>query len=148
MVGCDPSQEGIALATRAYPNIQFKVLGVYDEPAVLGADSFDAVVSTEVIEHLYFPRSLPRFAAKVLRPKGHLILSTPYHGYLKNLTLALTDEWDRHHSPLWDNGHIKFWSRATLTKLLSEEGFNVTQFIGVARLPFLWKSMILICQKL
>jgi 2-polyprenyl-6-hydroxyphenyl methylase/3-demethylubiquinone-9 3-methyltransferase len=125
VVGCDPSQEGIALAARAYPHIQFKVLGAYNDPAVLGTDSFDVVVSTEVIEHLYFPRSLPRFAARVLRPQGYLILSTPYHGYLKNLTLALAGEWDRHLSLLWSNGHIKFWSRATLTKLLSEEGFAV-----------------------
>lgn len=147
VVGCDPSKEGIALARRAYPHITFHRLGVYDRPAALGQADFDAVVSTEVIEHLFLPRSLPRFAFGVLRPRGHLVLSTPYHGYLKNLALSVFDKWDRHFSPLWDGGHIKFWSRATLTQLLSDEGFTVTEFIGAGRCPYLWKSMIVTCQK-
>lgn len=147
VVGCDPSEEGVQLAAHTYPHLQFHVLGVYDDPVVLGSSGFDAVVSTEVVEHLFLPRSLPRFASQILRSKGHFILSTPYHGYLKNLALSLTDRWDRHFSPFWDGGHIKFWSRATLTQLLSEEGFAVTEFIGVGRLPYLWKSMILVGQK-
>jgi 2-polyprenyl-3-methyl-5-hydroxy-6-metoxy-1,4-benzoquinol methylase len=146
VTGCDPGEEGIALARREYPHIPFHILGAYDEPAAVGSD-FDAVVSTEVIEHLFLPRLLPRFASRVLRPKGHLILSTPYHGYLKNLALSVAGKWDTHFSPLWDGGHIKFWSRATLVHLLSQEGFTVTQFVGTGRIPYLWKSMVLGCQK-
>jgi len=59
-----------------------------------------------VIEHLFLPRALLRFAAKVLKPSGSLILSTPYHGYLKNLALALTGKLDKHFTVLWDGGHI------------------------------------------
>jgi 2-polyprenyl-3-methyl-5-hydroxy-6-metoxy-1,4-benzoquinol methylase len=146
VTGCDPSEEGIALARRAHPHIRFHVLGAYDEPADLGT-GFDVVVSTEVIEHLFLPRLLPRFASRVLRPHGHLVLSTPYHGYLKNLLLSLSGKWDRHFSPLWDGGHIKFWSRTTLTELLTDEGFSVAGFAGAGRLPYLWKSMILVCRK-
>src|SRR5205823_87599 len=81
-------------------------------------------------EHLVRPRNLPRFAKQLLRPGGHLIISTPYHGYLKNLLLALTDKWDAHLNPFWDGGHIKFWSRKTLSQLLNEAGFRVVRFIG------------------
>jgi 2-polyprenyl-3-methyl-5-hydroxy-6-metoxy-1,4-benzoquinol methylase len=147
VIGCDPSEEGVALARRAHPHITFHLLGVYDEPTMLNGSLFDAVVSTEVIEHLFLPGSLPRFASRVLRPRGHLILTTPYHGYLKNLALSLAGQWDRHFSPSWDGGHIKFWSRATLTQLLSEEGFSVSEFVGAGRLPYLWKSMVLTCRK-
>ena len=135
------------MARGTHPHIRFYLLGAYDEPTPLHDASYDAVVSTEVIEHLFLPRSLPRFASGVLRPRGHLILSTPYHGYLKNLALSVAGQWDRHFSPLWDGGHIKFWSRATLTQLLSEEGFAVSEFVGTGRLPYLWKSMIVICRK-
>ena len=83
-------------------------MSVYDDPTSLDVHRFDAVTSTEVIEHLFSPRSLPRFAARVLLPAGYLILSTPYHGYIKNLALSITGKWDRHFSPLWDGGHIKF----------------------------------------
>lgn len=147
VVGCDPSEDGIGFAQRAHPDIRFYQLGVYDDPTAIDGGSFDAVVSTEVIEHLFLPRSLPRFAAAVLRSGGHLILTTPYHGYLKNLAMAVSDKLDSHFSVLWDGGHIKFWSRATLSRLLSEEGFSVTDFIGAGRLPYLWKSMILVGKK-
>jgi 2-polyprenyl-3-methyl-5-hydroxy-6-metoxy-1,4-benzoquinol methylase len=147
VVGCDPSEDGIAQARGAYPQLSFHQLGVGDDPAALGGAPFDTVVSTEVIEHLYLPRLLPRFAHAVLKAEGHLILSTPYHGYLKNLSLSLAGKWDDHLTPLWDGGHIKFWSRATLTTLLCEEGFAVREFVGAGRLPWLWKSMILVAQR-
>lgn len=147
VTGCDPSAEGIRIAREHFPAVPFHVLGVYDDPSPLGQD-FDAVVSTEVIEHIFYPRHLPRFASQVLRDGGHLILTTPYHGYFKNLALALFGRLDTHFTALWDGGHIKFWSRRTLTRLLTEEGFEVTVFEGAGRIPFFWKSMILTARKL
>lgn len=146
VTGCDPSAEGIRIAREHFPEVSFHVMGVYDDPSALG-QGFDAVVSTEVIEHIFYPRYLPRFAAQVLRDGGHLILTTPYHGYFKNLALALSGRLDTHFTALWDGGHIKFWSRRTLSRLLTEEGFEVTAFEGAGRLPFFWKSMILTARK-
>ncbi len=148
-VGLEYDREGCAVARRANPGIPFYNLSVEEDPAHLLATEapFDAVVSTEVIEHLYAPHFLPIFAAQVLKPGGHIVISTPYHGYLKNLALSVFDKWDFHHTPLWHGGHIKFWSRKTLTQLLETNGFQVTNFTGVGRVPFLWKSMILIARK-
>ncbi|RYG16437.1 MAG: methyltransferase domain-containing protein, partial [Chitinophagaceae bacterium] len=102
------------------------------------------IISTEVIEHLYDPRSFIRFCKGILLNNGggNLIITTPYHGYIKNLALAIFGKWDSHADPLWDGGHIKLWSKKTLTKLLTEEGFAVTDFVGTGRVPYLWKSMI------
>jgi 2-polyprenyl-3-methyl-5-hydroxy-6-metoxy-1,4-benzoquinol methylase len=147
VVGCEPSADGVRLAQSSAPELAFHQIGVDDEPSAVGKESFDVAIATEVIEHLVRPRNLPHFAKQVLRPGGHLIVSTPYHGYLKNLVLALTDKWDAHVTPLWDGGHIKVWSRKTLSQLLNEEGFLVVRFIGAGRLPFLWKSMIMVAQK-
>jgi hypothetical protein len=83
----------------------------------------------------------------VLKPGGHLILSTPYNGYMKNLAISVLNGWDRHINPLWDGGHIKFWSKATLSTLLQEEGFTVERFLGAGRLPWFWKSMILMAKR-
>lgn len=146
MTGCDVDAGGIELARQAVKGVRFERLGMEDDPGVLGNREYDAVVSTEVVEHLYAPRSLPRFAARVLKPGGYLILTTPYHGYLKNLVLSLLNKWDGHHDPMWDGGHIKFWSRRTLTRLLSENGFDVLEFSGVGRVPYLWKSMVVVAK--
>lgn len=147
--GVDRDAEGVEIARARHANARFQRIGVDDDPATLLATepAFDAVVSTEVIEHLFSPHLLPRFARAVLRPGGHLIVTTPYHGYLKNLAIAASGKWDHHHTALWHGGHIKFWSRDTLTQLLQENGFRVVRFSGVGRLPYLWKSMVLVAER-
>ncbi len=121
---------------------QFVHASVYDIPfSDLGGD-FDVVISTEVIEHLLYPRELIKAAKKCLKPNGLFILTTPYHGYIKNLVLALAGKMDSHFTVLWDGGHIKFFSVKTLTKLLAEEEFTNFKFEFAGRLPYLWKSMI------
>lgn len=146
VAGLDLSESGVEQAKKALPNVDFKVMSVYDDPADLGDSGFDVVISTEVVEHLLYPRRLPQFASQVLKPGGHLIITTPYHGYLKNLLICLLGKWDSHHSPLWDGGHVKFWSKESLSRLLQEQGFSVTRFIGAGRTPFLWKSMIIVAR--
>ncbi|HSV58325.1 MAG TPA: class I SAM-dependent methyltransferase [Variovorax sp.] len=146
-VECDPG--GVRISRKTNPHIAFYNFGVQDDPSKLLAheEPFDAVVSSEVIEHLFSPHLLPRYASRCLKPGGFLIVTTPYHGYLKNLALAVMNKWDKHHTVLWHGGHIKFWSRATLSQLLSENGFRVLRFSGVGRLPYLWKSMVLVAVK-
>jgi hypothetical protein len=78
---------------------------------------------------------------------GNAILSTPYHGYWKNLAMALSGKMDAHFTALWDHGHIKFWSIRTLSILLEEVGFRDLQFERVGRIPPLAKSMIAVAQR-
>jgi 2-polyprenyl-3-methyl-5-hydroxy-6-metoxy-1,4-benzoquinol methylase len=144
VVGVDLSEQGIAIARRAFPEVRFELLAADDRLlARLGEAPFDLVISTEVIEHLYDPRSFVRGCCHALRPGGRFVLSTPYHGYAKNLALALAGKWDAHANPLWDGGHIKFWSRATLGQLLLESGFTDVRFRGAGRAPFFYKSMVM-----
>jgi 2-polyprenyl-6-hydroxyphenyl methylase/3-demethylubiquinone-9 3-methyltransferase len=78
---------------------------------------------------------------------GTVVFSTPYHGYLKNVALALSGKVDRHFTALWDHGHIKFWSCSTLSTLLEEAGFETPRYLRVGRIPPLAKSMIAIAHK-
>ena len=144
VVGVDPSESGIAIAREKYPAGRFEQLTVdHQMLEKLRCAPFDVVISTEVIEHVYVPRSFVAACFDALKPGGRYILSTPYHGYLKNLSIALFGAFDAHVSPLSDGGHIKFWSRHTLSTLLHEFGFCNLQFRGAGRLPLLWKSMIM-----
>lgn len=147
--GVEYDKQGVDIARKTHPGINFYNLGVQDDVSPVLAtegEAFDAVVSTEVVEHLFSPHLLPVFARQVVRGGGYLVISTPYHGYLKNLALAFFNKWDKHHTALWHGGHIKFWSRRTLTQLLEANGFQVTAFYGAGRLPWLWKSMILVAK--
>lgn len=141
--GVDGSVSGIAHADAAVPGRFFVCEFGDDLPSALSGRRFDTVISTEVIEHLYDPRGFLAFARALLLPEGRLLLSTPYHGYLKNLVLAVSGRLDQHFTVLWDGGHIKFFSRRSLEQMLRETGFCPTRFAGAGRLPFLWKSMLI-----
>ena len=146
--GVDSSESGIRIASAAHPRSILLVAGL--APGLrkaYGPASFDAVVSAEVIEHVYAPRAFVQCAFSLLRPGGMFLISTPYHGYLKNVALAISGNMDRHWSVLWDGGHIKFWSWKTICQLLEEAGFENPSFAGAGRLPFLWKSMVVACRK-
>ena len=146
--GVDASASGVQIANTVASG-RFFQLDVQSGqlPQELDSISFNTVISTEVIEHLYDPRSFIDFAKQILvrggRSSGKLVVTTPYHGYLKNLMIALSGGMDAHFTALWDGGHIKFFSRATLETLLKERGFIVERFEGAGRLPYLWKSMLI-----
>ena len=144
--GIDASESGIKLARKSNPeNFFLQIIDGSDEiPKELRGINFDIVISTEVIEHLYSPRDYIRFIKKVMPTKnGKLIISTPYHGYLKNLVMAVMNKMDKHYTVLWDGGHIKFWSVHTMKTLLNEFDYKVLKVKGSGRIPFLWKSMFI-----
>lgn len=146
VTGVDPSSAGISAAKAAYPELRLESGSAYDDlVSVYGR--FPLVISLEVVEHVYAPKDYARTLFDLVEPGGTAIVSTPYHGYLKNLALAATGKMDRHFTALWDHGHIKFWSIPTLTTLLKEAGFESVRFVRVGRVPPLAKSMIAIARK-
>lgn len=145
--GVDPSESGIALARAAFPACRFDVASANDDlAAVYGR--FPLVISLEVVEHLYDPRLFARRLYELTAPGGTAIVSTPYHGYLKNVALAVTGRLDAHFTALWDGGHIKFFSIPTLTTLLTEAGFVDIRFRRVGRVPVFAKSMMAVARRL
>jgi 2-polyprenyl-6-hydroxyphenyl methylase/3-demethylubiquinone-9 3-methyltransferase len=146
--GLDESSSGIAQARGAFPEIDFSVADLTSDLASHPrAGACDLVISTEVVEHIFLPRAFARNCHSFLKPGGRAVISTPYHGYLKNVLLAVTGRLDGHFTALWDYGHIKFWSRKTLTALLREAGLRIETFHGAGRVPWLWKSMVVVASK-
>jgi len=146
VTACDHSISGVEIAKKAFPRIEFFQQDVNEHIPAEYAGMFDVVVSLEVIEHLFQPRLLFRRAQEALGRNGHLILSTPYHGYTKNLALALFNKFDDHWHPLRDFGHIKFFSKNTLLQCFMECGFSVNTFSRVGRIPAFAKSMIVVAE--
>lgn len=142
VVGTEISQSGIALARKLYPRIPFFLTGVESPLPQELAGRFDAVISVEVIEHLLLPRSLFQRAKEALRPGGTLIVTTPFHGFVKNVALALSNKFDQHWHPLRDHGHVKFFSLATLSQLFQEQDFEVRSTARLGRIPPLARSMM------
>jgi 2-polyprenyl-6-hydroxyphenyl methylase/3-demethylubiquinone-9 3-methyltransferase len=146
VVGIDPSIEGVEIARRSFPKATFHLGTSYDDLAgVYG--TFPIVVSLEVIEHCYSVKAYLETMFRLLEPGGLGIISTPFHGYWKNLALSVFDKWDSHHSPLWEGGHMKFFSERTLTQALVQAGFSDITFRRAGRIPIVAKSMIAVFRR-
>ena len=149
--GFDASESGIDIAKQALAatNSRFEVHNAYHRelPSSFPQTDYDIILSVEVIEHMYSPMEYLNNVRYWLKEGGLLIMTTPYHGYIKNMITCLLNKFDRHFDPLQDGGHIKFFSRNTLSRLLEEAGIKPLAFHGSGRFPFLWKSMLIVGRK-
>ena len=117
VTGIDASDRLLAVANEyfAADRVTFRrgIIGEDSLEALAPPGGFDLVVSSDVVEHLFHPKSVVEAAFRISRPGGHLVLGTPYHGYFKNLAIAALGKWDEHHGVHWDGGHITFFSVST-----------------------------------
>jgi 2-polyprenyl-3-methyl-5-hydroxy-6-metoxy-1,4-benzoquinol methylase len=141
--GMDMSLSGLALARHNYPDIDFFESSLDSPLPDKHRHSYDLVISVEVIEHLLLPRQLFERAREALKPGGTLIVTTPYHGYVKNLALALCGKFDQHWHPLRDYGHVKFFSSKTLRLLFNEQRFSIDEEARAGRIPIFARSMLM-----
>jgi 2-polyprenyl-3-methyl-5-hydroxy-6-metoxy-1,4-benzoquinol methylase len=141
--GTDFSESGIAIARSCYPKVNFFQSSIENSLPHEHRNAFDVVIAVEVIEHLLLPRQLFARAKEALKPGGTLIVTTPYHGYFKNIALALLGKYDSHWHPLRDYGHVKFFSVSTLSQIYKEQGFVIEQIRRVGRVPCFARSMMM-----
>jgi 2-polyprenyl-3-methyl-5-hydroxy-6-metoxy-1,4-benzoquinol methylase len=149
VTGVDVARDGIEIARRTYPHLRFEAMSIYDPRLeTIVVPNVTCVLAIEVLEHLFYPRRLFEVGRLLLPRGGVMIVSTPYHGYLKNLATSVVNRWDQHFTVDVEGGHIKFFSRRTLTTMASDEGFEVRGFRGVGRIPVFWKSMVVLLERM
>jgi 2-polyprenyl-3-methyl-5-hydroxy-6-metoxy-1,4-benzoquinol methylase len=149
VTGIDASKSGIDIAKSNHANSSQSAPATFVQSLIdkdlksrLSLPSVDLVISSDVVEHLYRPSDLFEAAQQLLKPGGHILVTTPYHGYLKNVVLAASGMMDNHFSALHDGGHIKFFSVRTLSTLMERHSFTNLQFSYYGRGPFVWKNML------
>lgn len=147
VTGLDSAIGGIRLAQEAHPELTFMVHDVSQALPREHLKQFNVVLATEVIEHLFLPRQLFHRAIEALTDDGILVITTPYHGWLKNVALALMNRFDGHWNPGWDYGHVKFFSRRSLLGMAEESGLEMVSFHRVGRVPPLAMSMIMVLRR-
>ncbi len=143
VVGVDLSDSGIRLARTRVPGARFELMD--SETQVPFADqSFDVCFCSEVLEHIFDVQGVIREARRLLRADGLFILSVPYHGWVKNL-LIITLRFERHFEPT--SGHIRFFSRRSISRCLEAGGFRLERIGGIGRAWPVWKSMFVVARK-
>jgi 2-polyprenyl-3-methyl-5-hydroxy-6-metoxy-1,4-benzoquinol methylase len=150
-VGIEPDEAQLSLCRKRYPKLNIIEGSCYESPDKYGLGEFDLVFSTDVIEHLYLPRHLLSFKVAHVRKNGHVLTCTPEFGsYWKNLLYSFTNKWEVVHSPWWDGGHVKFFSRKSLQMLLEEQGLVNFQWgtITNVNIPILPMSIICVARRI
>ena len=96
-------------------------LGVLEEMGFSSAQ-FDAVSLFQIIEHVPDPAGLVREVARLLRPGGVLLLTTPdRRGLLARLT---GQRWFEY----YNEEHLTYFDQRSLRRLLTDGGFTIVSF--------------------
>ncbi|MDH5720409.1 MAG: class I SAM-dependent methyltransferase [Spirochaetia bacterium] len=143
--GFDISEEAVKKAKKRYPSIKF---GVIPETGKLPFKNgtFDVLVCTEVIEHIMdVERTLAEFN-RLLKPNGLLLLTTGYHGWIKDLLIVLFFRHELHfHNPY--SSHIRFFSKKSMLGILNDFGFKKKYYKGIYKLPLVREMMTIAAEK-
>jgi len=133
VLGVDVAEEPLRRARSRHADLELRRV----EPAgewPLADASFDVVWSGETIEHVADTARWLSELRRVLRSSGSLILSTPAHGPLTRLGLALSRRrFERHFDPCAD--HLRFYTRHTLSRLLEDFGFEQVEVSEAGGMP-------------
>jgi 2-polyprenyl-6-hydroxyphenyl methylase/3-demethylubiquinone-9 3-methyltransferase len=122
VTGVDVAGEPLRRAREQHEGLDVRLVDA-GEAWPLADASFDAVWAGETIEHVADTAAWLSQLRRVLRSGGSLLLSTPAHGRLSMLALALSARrMDEHFDPRSD--HLRFYTRRTLARLLADFGFE------------------------
>jgi 2-polyprenyl-3-methyl-5-hydroxy-6-metoxy-1,4-benzoquinol methylase len=122
VVAADVAEEPLRRARARVPGLETSLIDEQGEWPLADA-GFDVVWAGEVIEHVADTGRWLSEVRRVLRPGGLLVLSTPAHGRLELLRLALSPRaFAEHMHPLGE--HLRFFSRVSLSGLLREFRFE------------------------
>ncbi|WP_128436512.1 class I SAM-dependent methyltransferase [Streptomyces cyaneus] len=138
IVGVDWSQDALRRATRWLPQVVRGQLSDGGLPFASG--SADAVLFSEVVEHLVDPDGALDELRRVLRPGGHLMLSTPNLAAWYNRALLVGGV-----QPVFSEvslrrvhgrpgsqvvGHLRLFTARALREFVTASGFEVVRLEG------------------
>jgi SAM-dependent methyltransferase len=109
-----------AAAVRARRQGEVRLIGD-DGTLPFGHGEFDLVWCSEVIEHVPDALGLLQEVRRVLKPGGRLLLTTPDHSWWRRVLISAI-RFDVHFDPM--GHHVRFFTRASLERLLREAGFD------------------------
>lgn len=125
VVGIELEPEKAAKA-RAYCE-QVLVGNVETMPLPFEPPSFDAVVLSNILEHLHDPVATLRRLAPMLRPGGRAFVDLPNVAHWGVRLRLLRGRWDYEDGGILDRTHLRFYTHKTAREMLDQADFEVLE---------------------
>jgi SAM-dependent methyltransferase len=135
VVAVDVAEEALRRARARVPGLDAR--GVAEgEPLPLDEDAVDLVWAGEVLEHVTDVVGLLADVRRVLRWRGTLVATTPYHGRAALAALVLRPgALEAHFDPRAD--HLRFFTARSLEAVVRDAGFADVDVGAVGGVPLL-----------
>ncbi len=141
--GIENAGEAIAVAkNRIHRLVEYDLLDHERVAQDLGANRFDYLVFSDVLEHVYDPLSVLSFYSTFLKPGGKVFISVPNGlAWLHRLEFLL-GRFEYRDSGILDRTHIRFFTTSSAKRMVRETGLDFmkldcTPFIVRAFLPLI-----------
>lgn len=95
------------------------------EPETLGEEPFDAILASDVLEHLVDAEGVLAAAVSRLRPGGAVVVSLPNVASVYVFVQLLLKTWPRRNSGIFDRTHVRFFAKRDMVRLLQGAGLQV-----------------------
>lgn len=120
VTGLDSYKRAIDFARQKHPHLQFVVADAHKLP--FKKQSFDLILCTETLEHVTDPKSVLSQIKRVLKPRGHAIISMDSGSLLFRIIWYF---WTKSRGRVWQNAHLHEFNAKILENLIKNAGFKI-----------------------
>lgn len=136
IVGVEPDASRAAIARSRGLSVHTAML---DEQLQRELGLFDVVMSSDVLEHTVAPEEFLALLRRSLKPGGLLLLSVPNVAHWSMRWNLVRGRFDYTPTGLMDATHLRWFTVASLSRLLVSAGFEILemrQSVGPCPLPY------------
>lgn len=128
-----------AMADRARRVLTRVVEGNVETLDLSGLGSFDALVMSEVLEHLLDPWRTLRRLGEAVRPGGMLYCSSPNIASKPVIAGLIRGRFEYEESGIFDITHLRWFTPDSYARMVREAGFEVLSVEPLGRPHRLWR---------
>lgn len=99
-------------------------------------NTFDALIMSEVIEHLNDPWEVVKRLRPLLKKDAIFFCTTPNVSHYYIIKMLFNGEWTLEDEGIMDRTHLRWFTPKTLSELAEDAGFTV-EYVGAGRPPSL-----------
>lgn len=127
--GLELSQKQVDISNKKGYNVLKHDL---NKPLPFDNESFDMVVATEIIEHIFDTDTLLHEINRILVPGGRLILTTPNAASIGNRIRMLfgNTKTFEYHAREGTSGHIRYFNKSAIQDSLKHNEFKLIKITG------------------